>query len=355
MGDATPDQVIVLLGGHPAPVLYAGPAPGVPGVDQINFQVPEDPAIPDGCSVALEVDVAGFRSNFSRLSKSSAPGPCPSAINLSLDQMTQLDAGGTVNDASFFIFGSVTPQMDGSFVRTESVTALSDRLNSRILGPGPLFADDIFYSCARPVLLAPVTGADAFQRGGDLNIGPQVVLTGPSTSNTVPFLAPWLYELDLPVSPPAESPDRVAPSYFAPGTWQVTGGGNSVMASYQSQLIVPSAIQLTNYSSLQSIDATNDLLVQWNSDGYNPGDVVTLSVTIASLTPIAVCHAHASDGQITVPASLIQFPNATSASFTISVQGSLTPVSISLNDESTLPASFAYAFEQSFTATIQSR
>ncbi len=30
----------VLLGGHAAPVSYAGPAPGYPGLDQINFVVP---------------------------------------------------------------------------------------------------------------------------------------------------------------------------------------------------------------------------------------------------------------------------------------------------------------------------
>ena len=84
MGDATPDQVRVLLGGHAAPVLYAGPAPGFPGVDQVNFQVPDDPAIPDGCSVALEVDVAAeYRSNLSRLSKSSAPG-CQASIEMPL-------------------------------------------------------------------------------------------------------------------------------------------------------------------------------------------------------------------------------------------------------------------------------
>jgi uncharacterized protein (TIGR03437 family) len=357
LGDATLKQVRVLLGGHAVPVSYAGPAPGMPGVDQVNFQVPDDPAIPDGCSVALEVDVAGSRSNFSHLSKASAPGPCQSAINLSVDQMAQLDMGGTIDDGFFFIYSSLDLQSDGSFVRTESFTALNSTLNARILGPEPLFADDVFYACARPPLMVHVTDTDAFDRGGEPDIGPKIVLIGPSSSDSVPELEPWLYELDLPAGAPAASPVQVSPSYFVPGTWQVTGGGNSVIGPYQSHIIVPPSIQVTNYRNLLSIDVTKDLLVQWNPVGYSWADVVTLSVIIApaSLTPIAVCHAHGTDGKIVVPANLIQFPYATSASFTISVQSPDLPVFVSLNNGTTQPAGLSYGFSESFTAKIQSR
>ncbi|HYL75456.1 MAG TPA: hypothetical protein VEU96_14685 [Bryobacteraceae bacterium] len=355
MGDATPDQVRVLLGGHAALVTYAGPAPGLPGVDQVNFLVPDDPTIPDGCSVALEVDVAEYRSNLSRISKATAPGPCASGTNLSMDQMALLDAGGSIEDVSFFIDSHVLPQRDGSFVRTESFGASSNMLNERLLGPGPLFADDVFYSCAPPGVNARLTDADSFDPGGEGDIGPKIVLTGPSTSSTVPSLAPWLYQLILPPSAPAASPDRVVPSYFAPGSWQVSGGGNSVIEPYQSQISVPPAIQVTNLSNLQTIDVKNDLTVQWDPTGYNPGDVVTLNVTIAALAPIVVCHAHASDGQITVPANLIQIPGATSALFLISVQGSGTRFPIARNDGTTLPGGFDFRFSESFAAMIQSQ
>ncbi len=352
MGDATPDQVRVLLGGHAAQVSYAGPAPGLPGVDQVNFQVPDDPAIPDGCSVALEVDVGEFRSNPSRMSKASAPGPCPSGIGLSVDQMAQLDAGGTVDDVSFVISSSIVLKRDGSFDRTEAFTAYNGILNARVLGPGPYFANDIFYACGRPALMAALTDTDQFLPGGNYNIGPKIVLTGPSSSDNVPAHAPWSYEFDPPASTPATSPDGVSPSYFEPGTWQVVGEGNSAIGPYQSQLMVPPTIRVTNYSSLQSIDVTKDLLVQWDPAGYSSSHVVTLNVTIPPLLPI-VCHAHASDGQITVPANLIQFPNTTSAAFLISVEGPHNLVSVSLNDGTTLPSGFNYIFRESFTGKIQ--
>ena len=267
--------------------------------------------------------------------------------------MAQLDAGGTIDDVSLFFDSSVALQKDGSFSRTESFTAANVSLNARRLGPGPLFADDVFYACGRPALVAPLTDSDLFDPGGEPEIGPRIVLTGPSSSDSVPALAPWLYQLIPPAGAPAASPDQVSPAYFSPGTWRVAGGSNSVIGPYQSQIILPPAIQVTNYANLRSIDVTNDLLVQWNPAGYSSSDVVTLSVTIASLAPIAVCHAHAADGQIAVPANLIQFQNATSASFTISVHGPGTPVSVTLNDGSTEPASFNYRFSESFTAKIQ--
>src|SRR5579863_4525195 len=71
LGNATKDQVRVLLGGKIQTVLYAGPAPGEAGVDQINFFVSADPTIPNGCYVALEVEVAGTLSNASSISKAA--------------------------------------------------------------------------------------------------------------------------------------------------------------------------------------------------------------------------------------------------------------------------------------------
>src|ERR1700682_2594019 len=76
----------------------------------------------------------------SSYNKSSAPGPCAPGINLSIGQMAQLDAGGTIDDVSLFFDSSVALQKDGSFSRTESFTAANVSLNARRLGPGPLFA-----------------------------------------------------------------------------------------------------------------------------------------------------------------------------------------------------------------------
>ncbi len=69
LGNATKEQVKVLLGGKPQIVLYAGPAPGEPGVDQINFFVSADPTVPNGCYVSVQVEAEGTLSNLSSISK----------------------------------------------------------------------------------------------------------------------------------------------------------------------------------------------------------------------------------------------------------------------------------------------
>lgn len=59
IGDA---EVEVLLGGRPQTVLYAGPAPGFPGLQQINFRVQADPGL-----VELRVRAGGRTSNTATL------------------------------------------------------------------------------------------------------------------------------------------------------------------------------------------------------------------------------------------------------------------------------------------------
>src|SRR5439155_14278127 len=55
LGSARASEVTIQLGGRDIAPAYAGPAPGYPGLDQINFQLPPDLTAPDGCYVSLIV------------------------------------------------------------------------------------------------------------------------------------------------------------------------------------------------------------------------------------------------------------------------------------------------------------
>lgn len=85
--------VTVTLGGHPTVVSYAGAAPGFPGLDQINFQVPVDSAIPDGCYVAVSVQAGTSTSYTASIPKSTVAGACRSSFGFTEDTLTKLDAG----------------------------------------------------------------------------------------------------------------------------------------------------------------------------------------------------------------------------------------------------------------------
>ena len=77
----------------------------MPGLDQINLQIPDDPQIPEGCYVAVEVSVNLPSSGQSvteisnRASISFARGAaqaCAHPLNLTVGEMQALDRGGTI-------------------------------------------------------------------------------------------------------------------------------------------------------------------------------------------------------------------------------------------------------------------
>ena len=152
LGSAAEAQVAVLLGGHPAPVSYAGHAPSLPGVDQINFQVPADLAIPNGCFVAVQVVVNGVASNQASVSKAAAgAGACSPPIDLTAAQMAQLDAGQSLPFVSFSIDGLISsPPGSAGLVRNESFNVEPIQTNEASIAvmSQPLVADDVFYSCS---------------------------------------------------------------------------------------------------------------------------------------------------------------------------------------------------------------
>jgi uncharacterized protein (TIGR03437 family) len=61
----TTPEPIILLGGRQSQTTYAGPAPGLPGVTQVNFRIPEDSPLGDEVSLVFQLDVS--RSNSATL------------------------------------------------------------------------------------------------------------------------------------------------------------------------------------------------------------------------------------------------------------------------------------------------
>jgi uncharacterized protein (TIGR03437 family) len=362
LGDATSDQVQVLLGGHPMPVVYAGPAPGLDGVDQINFQMANDAAVPDGCLVALEIRVRGAAGNRSSISNSSGAGACSSPFDLTADQMAQLDSGGTIPFVGFDTYSLAAPPPDPTvtgFTLSESFDALSLGLNRANLAlmTQPLLADDAFYSCTSTInaLLGSVINSS-----GGIDLGPVLTLTGPGKSLSLNLQGPsgFISGTSLPMSPVVSSPDQLPPSYFVPGVWQVSIPGSQSVPAFQAQITIPPAIRATNFSSLQTIDRQKDLAIQWNSAGYTDADYV--SVTVSAAARSIRCNVHAKDGQATVPSALLQQLAPADPSPTTGFQIFLTrrpdqvvKVDVPLTGGGTVPGRFGYSFAESFPVRIQ--
>jgi len=100
LGDEVDASVVAVRVGTPSAEhivpLYAGPAPGQAGVDQINFRIPEDASLPEGCFVPLFITVNEFWANQAVFSTAKTPGPCPNPLQLSSETLDWLNAGNAI-------------------------------------------------------------------------------------------------------------------------------------------------------------------------------------------------------------------------------------------------------------------
>ncbi len=155
LGPATGNQVSVLLGGHPFPVTYAGPSGDFAGLDQINFQVPDDPSIPQGCYVAVNIQIGNSTSNLATLSLSHDDGPCSHPFGLTADELAELDSGGQVYVGEIDLFSTIgaparfalQPGLCSNGVSERSISSTYDASALSSNKRATLFADDYLAGC----------------------------------------------------------------------------------------------------------------------------------------------------------------------------------------------------------------
>lgn len=91
-------DVFVYIDGLRALPFYAGRAPGLPGVDQINVVMPQ--GVEPRCFVSLQIVTGGVPSSIETISVSQdARSSCQSELGMSAAALAALDAGGAVHGA----------------------------------------------------------------------------------------------------------------------------------------------------------------------------------------------------------------------------------------------------------------
>jgi uncharacterized protein (TIGR03437 family) len=301
LGSASPK---VFLGGHNAPVSYAGPAPGSPGLDQINFQIPNDPSIPDSCYVAVVVEAGGNQTSATSIPKNSVPGPCKHPYGLTADQLATLDGGGAISLPSFSIRSAIWP----GFTRQEYMSANIGMAIASSIFAEPQVADDAYYSCAPILFLAPVFGLSLVSTKDQWDLGPQFVLSGPQSAITIPRSSPDIsipafYTVDLSTTMNVPLSNLPAP-FFVAGSWQIQDAGGMLVPPFQATFQVPPPLAITNADALSTVNRSNDLAVTWDGSGYSAAHVASVSVfhTGAPYTePSVFCRVPAQAGKIVIP------------------------------------------------------
>src|SRR5438874_1499825 len=92
---------------------YADPAPGIPGLDQVNVQLPS--TLPDDCYVPVSVEIGGLPGRALGLSIANTADTCAHRMGLTAEQMRALDDGTGLYAVSASINSALTPNAAGLY------------------------------------------------------------------------------------------------------------------------------------------------------------------------------------------------------------------------------------------------
>jgi uncharacterized protein (TIGR03437 family) len=282
-GDFTTPDVSVDIYGTVVQPIFAGHAPGQPGLDQVNFRLPAN--VPASCYVPVTVTVGGKDvSNQVTVATAASPGrPCAHPSGLSADQLKTLDQGGTVTIGSLETQNSAHPsyRFPDSFEREETVRLSFLVVDSQRAFTGALGSPAATPACSLTALptfinipLHPYTNMIAYS-----DAGPSIILSGPGQRNsTIPSTSTGLYSKAFD-SPPVPSLAALPAPFTAGGLWTVAAPGGAGAGAFQRTFTLPPPLNWTNRDALTTIDRSADLLITWDSGTAAPTELVTVQLS----------------------------------------------------------------------------
>jgi uncharacterized protein (TIGR03437 family) len=367
---ATTDANVV-VGGERIQPSFAGPAPTLPGVDQINFQMPAD--APYGCYVPVTVSAGASTSNAVTIATAAAAGACSHPLALSPDELGTLDRGDSI------LLGTIS--FGAAFEPPSGLTAAAyTRLESVTVQFITRYAYDIFLlSSAQPMnTISPSCGLGSFGFGASRVTSPQEPVAGPSLKAE----GPSNQVLDVPISdfalafsgvPPTggiysrtlDPPTAVAtasqlpPPFFTPGPWRMSAPGGETIAAFQQAYSLPPQVRWRNREALATFSRSSDVSISWDAQGYSANDVMRVGLVTGFKT--LACIVPAQSGQLALPRNFLQQMDPTTLSepfFLSSLSLSLAPRSpglfrLPLIDGGSAPALISYQFSDSVSVVVQ--
>ena len=275
----------ILVDGIEAKIPFSGKAPGMVGVDQINFQIPGN--APEGCSVPLELWYGGGRSQQVPLRIKWDRGKCvdlptPSGLNLTLIR----------NFSSGLNLTSVPDGAIVDFVSRFDRSFNNDRLTN------PVFNDPNPYcyvgatsnlQVRRPICLQ-FRDLDGTNYGKNpLNAGP---ITFSRSGGAPSTLTPAIQNGKLVYQ------TQLAPATFADGTNLISFAGGPDVGAFQTSAILPPFRFLTDLSPGSTVNW------QFDWEGGDPDGLVVMTFYPNAISGPITCVEYTSRGTMLVNGSL---------------------------------------------------
>ncbi len=319
---ATPQSAVqITLGGVAQTVLYAGAAPGEPGLNQINFRIAA--GTPDGCYVPLIVTY-GTQSVTSFLSKTSDGMPCHHPFQLSVAAMQVLDGGSSIQTGEITMSTGIEAASSDQASRQESAQFQSMYLNASQTASYFVGTPS---GGAQPCTTGLSSGISESFLGGGFDPTTLGAVTLKSTASTLTL--PWNS------SPPAGSPlNDLPPAVIAAGPWTWSNSGGSSLAASSFNFALPPPIQIAGGAPL-TLHRSQSQSITWNGSAYDANATLQLSLTAQYPgSPVLTCSVPAQAGAVTLPSNQLAQFNPGSAG-AVSVSASETGSGIPYADFST--------------------
>ncbi len=317
-----PSEVEVLVGGKTARILYHGRSPTYPGLDQINFEIP-DTAI--GCYVPLVVKAGGVASNFASIAIVTSGTLCGDSIAF----RGKLWAGGAFTSVGIvemlheeYSMPNLAPlfwseRATGRFFNVDwNYINLLPRLSDLPILPGTCtvswnrWSDADHMPDIYPQLPSPAVNIDA---------GDSLKIQGPSGKKSIPRASPSEYEAHL--GGMTDLGSVADPRFMNPGAFTFDNVWQSpdvdppppapplpVTGNLKATVSLPGEMQWLNKSLLTAVDRTQDLTFRW-SGGTDAREYVVVGGSSAQeslKTRVTfLCAENPSAGQLTVPAWIL--------------------------------------------------
>jgi len=357
VADNTPPGVVspagidvkVLVAGQTITPLYAGRAPSYAGEDQIDFQLPSDASVPDGCFIPFAIQVNGVVSNYGTFAEATGGKTCTAPLGLSAATLQKLDTGGTATVGLLSLARNteaITVVGVPVTINLESTSGAFTQLNAAglfglNLTPGAVPPFNAVGTCivqTQSSTTPPTTALPPLAK--DMDAGSKLTLSGPGVASK-----------DLTRSSTAGSAGySVVLSNSTPviqaGQWTMTGTGGADIGAFTATVTVPDALACKNCDGINTVDRTKPLVVQWTGGGGSSDYVQIggLSTAVSTADPtknVAVifsCTARASDGQFSVPVSVLSQLPQSSAELLATNTGALVLVNVLGNSGTTFTA-----------------
>ena len=298
--------VEVIVGGKQADVFYKGRSPQFPGIDQINFYIPQDVA---GCYVPIVVKAGGVVSNFGSIAVAQEGKICSDPNGFTADELAKLSSGslkfGVVSlsrlglklDAGpLGVFDTNTDSGSGSFLNYQAAQLVGAQrpFGSNMVGTCMVFS----YTGTSPLPVDPVqpVGLDA---------GSKLTVNGPKGQKDLPGTSGVKGDYGANLGG-GSSPFGNPPLYLDPGNYTIAGTGGTDIGAFSVAMTLPQMMTWSNRDTITTIPRTSGLNVTWTGGAADSWvGILGASATQDQIGAAFLCTANASAGQFTVPTEVL--------------------------------------------------